>query len=203
MNRDQALSPIVLKIGGSLLDLPDLPVRVSRLLAELRNSRVAIVAGGGAATDVVRDWDRRFGLGESASHWLALRALRLSDALLERQLPGTECVMNRDSLASVWSRGSVGILAMESLLLEAESRAEPTPPESWDVTTDSLAAWAAVRLCARLVLAKSVDVPRMSLNDATAAGLVDRWFSRATGEGLCVDWVNLRSPEPRAARWLN
>jgi hypothetical protein len=91
---------------------------------------------------------------------------------------------------------------MDPLLRTAEDAGELAPPHSWHVTTDSLAAWAATRLNARLLLAKSADVPSGSVEDAVATGLVDRWFGRAIAPGVDVDWVNLRTDVPRVMSWV-
>jgi hypothetical protein len=57
--------------------------------------------------------------------------------------------------------------------------ADPAVAQSWDVTSDSLAAWLASRLDAdRLVLVKSAPPPPLPLTPArlAAAGLVDAAF---------------------------
>ena len=77
-----APAPIVVKVGGSLFDLPGLGSRLVSWLETLPHSEVLLVAGGGVAADVVRQLDRCHGLGEETSHWLALRALSLTAHLL-------------------------------------------------------------------------------------------------------------------------
>src|SRR5437016_6173909 len=77
----------VLKVGGSLYGLPDLPARLRKLLADLNTERVVLFPGGGAAADAVRELDRMHRLGEDAAHWLALRALTVNAYFLNRILP--------------------------------------------------------------------------------------------------------------------
>jgi 5-(aminomethyl)-3-furanmethanol phosphate kinase len=204
MNRDgTGAPPVVIKVGGSLFDLDDLAARLTTLIGTLKPSPVALVAGGGAAADVVRDWDRRFGLDASTAHWLAIRAVGLNETLLARVVPGCALADSWAAVATRWRAGETAILSIDPLLRAAEDAGEPVPPHSWDVTTDSIAAWAAARLGARLLLAKSVEAPNGSVDGAIAAGLVDRWFDRAVAPGLDVDWVNLQSTEWRVVRWLN
>lgn len=203
MSREAGEPPVVLKIGGSLFDLPDLAPRISRLLAKLGNAPVAIVAGGGRTTDVVRDWDRRFALGPSASHWLAIHALELNDRLLRTLLESSEIARSRHEVLTLGERGRIAILSLADLLGESQQRRESVPPESWDVTTDSLAAWVAGRLGARLVLAKSVDRPSMPPAEAAAHGFVDRAFAQQLPAELRIDWVNLRAERPDVQRWVN
>ena len=54
----------VVKVGGSLYDLPDLGTRLGRWLTEFGDRRVVLVPGGSATANTVRDWDRAYGLGD-------------------------------------------------------------------------------------------------------------------------------------------
>src|SRR5262249_28627381 len=69
---------VVVKVGGSLYDLPDLGQRLAAWVHRLPASKVLLVPGGGATTDVVRDLDRCHGLGEATAHDLAMRSLTLN-----------------------------------------------------------------------------------------------------------------------------
>src|SRR3954447_24129718 len=93
MNADAG--PIVVKVGGSLYDLPDLGPRLAAWLGTLPEP-VLLVPGGGAMADVVRDLDRCHGLGEAISHELALRSLTMNAwflaALLSRTAVGSVSV---------------------------------------------------------------------------------------------------------------
>jgi hypothetical protein len=63
------------EVGGRLLDLPEMPGRLASLLADFARARPIVVCGGGATVDLIRDWDRLYGIGEEAAHWLVVRAL--------------------------------------------------------------------------------------------------------------------------------
>ena len=78
-------------------------------------------------------------------------------------------------------------------LLRAEQGSHTALPESWDVTSDSIAAHVAHRLqAAELVLLKSTAAPdAASAEVLSAAGYVDAYFPQAAGE-LFVRCVNLR-----------
>ncbi|MBW3540464.1 MAG: hypothetical protein KY476_09345 [Planctomycetes bacterium] len=53
------MTVVVYKLGGSLLTLPGFEQRLERLLASRpEDERPLVVVGGGAAADVVREWDR-------------------------------------------------------------------------------------------------------------------------------------------------
>jgi 5-(aminomethyl)-3-furanmethanol phosphate kinase len=63
-------------------------------------------------------------------------------------------------------------------------------PESWDCTSDSLAAWAARRLGAEtLVLVKSVGDSTTPIEKAEELGWVDPCFVK-TAAGLRIEWIN-------------
>ncbi len=202
MPDEHRLPPVVVKLGGSLLDIEDLAARLRGLFLSLAPAPVALVVGGGPAADLVRKWDQRFALGDDAAHWLAIRAMRLTEALVVAVVPELRVVETRSQVLRVLHEGRCVVLSLESLLREAAGRGEETPQSSWEVTSDTLAAWATRSLGAeRLVLAKSIDAPAGGLEAAVAAGLVDLGF-RDAARNLEVGWVNLRAGGSQAS-WLN
>jgi 5-(aminomethyl)-3-furanmethanol phosphate kinase len=175
---------IVVKVGGSLYDLPDLKSRLVAFLHTLSDSDCLLVPGGGAAVDVVRTLDATHALGQTASHWLALRA----------------CVLNAHFLAALlgarvvaWPRAGDGLSVLDALAF-AERDDPEAMPESWDATSDSIAARAAIVGAAELVLLKSVTIPEaMSWPEATSAGYVDAVLAGLIERhGLRMRAVNLR-----------
>jgi aspartokinase-like uncharacterized kinase len=165
---------VVVKVGGSLYDWPELGPRLRAWLDALLPAKALLVPGGGPTADVIRNLDRRHALGEEAAHWLALRALALNASFLQTLLPGATVV---DAY-------------------EFASRDEGRPgalPHTWDVTSDSVAARvAAVNGIWRLVLLKSTDFPKgIDAAEAGRRGLVDAHFARAQS-GTEVYALNLR-----------
>ena len=68
--------PVVVKVGGSLSARPPALRRLMETLARLaRRETLVIVPGGGPFADEVRRADRRFSLGESPAHWMAILAM--------------------------------------------------------------------------------------------------------------------------------
>src|SRR5262249_42831520 len=65
---------VVVKVGGSLYDLPDLGGRLGAFLTTIAPDVPVLVPGGGLTTDAIRAFERDQRLGPTASHWLALRA---------------------------------------------------------------------------------------------------------------------------------
>jgi 5-(aminomethyl)-3-furanmethanol phosphate kinase len=185
---------VTVKVGGSLFDLPDLAARLRAWLARLSTGRVLLVPGGGPTADIVRALDRLHALGEEAAHWLAVRALTLNAYFLQNLLP--EAAVVRQPHDPPRAGAALAVLDPHPFLREDEGR-PGCLPHRWEVTSDALAARAAVVAGARrLVLLKSVTVPEgMGWDEAGRRGLVDGWFARVlegAHDGLAVCAVNLR-----------
>ena len=106
----------VVKVGGSLFDLPDLRQRLQSYLARFDADKVALVPGGGATADAVRAFDRVHRLGEETSHWLAIQALSVNARFLQTILPGATIIVDVGAAASVEVQvhGDVGFLRLAS-----------------------------------------------------------------------------------------
>ena len=167
---------IVVKVGGSLYDHPRLGPGLRAYLDSLAPEPVLLIPGGGPFADAVRQLDATHRLGEEAAHWLALRALGPAAAFLEAVAPGFR--------------------VLDCFAFAAEDEARPDHlPHSWAVTTDSLAARAAVvHRADRLVLLKSTDIPSGTpWEQAAANGWVDPHFPQlAAAHQLSVGAVNFR-----------
>ena len=136
----------VVKVGGSLGDdaLPGLCAALGELG---RRHPLLVVPGGARFADAVREADRRFALAAATSHRMAILGMEQFGWLLSELIPGAE---RRADLASAGA-GRTTVLLPAALPLDAL-------PPSWDVTSDSIAAWVADRVGAgRLVLVKEAD----------------------------------------------
>ena len=89
----------VIKLGGSLLDLADLPARLDTWWARNAEAHALLLVGGGAAADLVRLYDARFAMTEEAGHWLALEAMRLNAHLLAAVLKDAVLVNDETACA--------------------------------------------------------------------------------------------------------
>jgi aspartokinase-like uncharacterized kinase len=191
---------VVIKVGGSLLDWSELPGRLAAFLDRCRAEdpteagRFLLMAGGGPAADLIRNSDQIHGLGDTRAHWLAIRAMDLTAALLAALLPGAMVVSRPEVLRSVWNLDRIPVLAPSRMLEEIDACGPEPLPEGWHVTSDSIAAQIAVHLRARrLILLKSRGAPEgTSREDAARLGLVDAWFPAVARELEVVDLVCLR-----------
>jgi aspartokinase-like uncharacterized kinase len=196
----------VYKLGGSLLDLPDLGERLKAGFESAHEECPVLVVGGGAAADLVRDWDPRHRLGDSAAHQLAIAAMELNARLVRILLSRIGMAVGVD-----WQSSSEADVVVPDMLREIENPAEgPVPEESWEVTSDSLAAWLAGRCRARrLVFLKSAPWPEgtssprtilsaKDLQRVVEAGLCDSAVPRYLAAGVAAEWIDFRSWGPPA-----
>ena len=186
---------VVLKLGGSLLDLTQLKSRLEQTFDRWADAQRILVVGGGPVTDFIEGFEQTHQLGEKVGHTLALHGLLLNSRLICQLTSEVRLVSTLDECRQVWRRQQVALLNCVEFL-ETQQRMGLVIPIDWQFTTDSIAAVVA-RECAadELVLLKSVDLPtRRSIDDASQAGLLDRHFPqqahRFDGQIL---WINLRA----------
>lgn len=168
----------VVKIGGALLADERMLARAITALDQLAASRTTlIVPGGGPFTDTVRNLDRRLFLSDDEAHWMAILGMEQFALLLASRLQDAELIHYPDEIARAHARHTLPVLAPYRWLREADPL-----PHSWDVTSDSIAAWVAAAVGARrLVLIKAAaDGP---------SAIVDRYFDRARPPALACSVV--------------
>jgi 5-(aminomethyl)-3-furanmethanol phosphate kinase len=197
---------VVFKLGGSLLTCPDLADRVLAVVRLRPGARVLIVVGGGEAADVVRAWSRLHALPEDDAHWIAIRSMSVTRALVRQMLPDSEEVVSTSEAESIWeSERKPLLLDVESYLRQVEAAEADALPHSWDVTSDSIAAWIASHWSAdELVLLKSTPLaPGVSLTLAQRRELVDVHFPRIAPHVPRISWCAMLDDEPSIQPWLS
>lgn len=179
-----------IKLGGSLLDLEGLAGSLRRWLSSQAPADNVLLVGGGPFVNYLRQADRRHGLGEEASHWLAIHAMDLNSRLLCVMMPEAELV---DQLPynTALVAGRLRILLPFGMVQRLDARPDVPPlAHHWHVTSDSIAAWMAGIVGAdELVLLKS-RLPRAP--DGVEDDLVDPYFRAYAGRIPMIRCVNLR-----------
>lgn len=158
---------LVIKLGGGLLPyVESFEATLAAIGRASRQCRVLIVPGGGPFADAVRGVHRQHRLTDSAAHWMAVLAMDQYAHLIASRMPGSVLVRTEEAVGDALAVNQVPVLAPEQWL-----RAADPLPHSWDVTSDSIAAWVAGQVGAtRLVLIKP---------PAAAGELVDANFARS------------------------
>jgi probable H4MPT-linked C1 transfer pathway protein len=147
----RCLVDVVVKLGGGMLtDVSRFEAVMAVVGRMCPRVRVLVVPGGGPFADAVRDLDRRVPLGDDAAHWMAILGMDQYAHLLAARLPTAAIVRSRDEIAAAVSVGRLPVLAPSAWL-----RCADPVPHSWDVTSDSIAAWVSGAIGAsRLILVK-------------------------------------------------
>jgi aspartokinase-like uncharacterized kinase len=164
---------IVIKLGGSLLAYP---AHLETVLTAIRDAaadaRLLIVPGGGPFADTVRRVDRDLGLSDHAAHWMAVLAMDQYAHLITSRLTGGALVEDVSEIGFAIEAAQVPVLAPSRWMRDADPL-----PHTWDVTSDSIAAWIAGAVGAeRLVVIKP--------SGASAPDVVDEYFHRVCPESV-------------------
>jgi aspartokinase-like uncharacterized kinase len=162
---------LILKLGGSLLESGRLTA-VLDIVAK-RKRPVIVVPGGGKFADQIRQAQTQSGFDDASAHRLALFAMH--------QMANVICTRS-PHFAPAASKEEFGVAGVNGLvpvwLPSAMAGADETIPKSWDMTSDSLAAWLAAETGAKdVALVKSCTVdPMATLESLAAVGVVDPLF---------------------------
>lgn len=157
---------IVVKLGGSLIHRARELVNEIIEYANKSGERILIVPGGAIFADTVR----KVNASQEASHWMAVLAMEQYGYFLGN---GTDAKLV-DNLN--FDEG-VSILLPYALLKKRDEL-----PHTWDVTSDTIAAWVALQLKARYI--KATDVEGVYINGELQKELK---ASELVGKETCVD----------------
>lgn len=163
---------LVIKLGGGLLASPEhFADALAAIAIVAGRRRLVLVPGGGPFAEAIREVDRHLGLGDDEAHWMAVLAMDQYAHLIAARLERGVLVRSKAEAHAALDAGQIPVLAPYAWLREADPL-----PHSWDVTSDSLAAWITGEVGAReLVLIKPPDA---------SEPFVDEYFSRALPEGV-------------------
>ena len=180
----------VVKIGGSLLGSPELE-KWLEIFVKYSDGNIILVPGGGIFANAVREAQKLTKISDACAHKIAVLAMDQFGLVLANLNPllataKTECEIDERT----WQHRAIIWLPSHMVL------ADDSIAQSWDVTSDSLAAWLAKKLNAtQLVLVKS-DKPNESqlcLKQMTADGVVDEAFREFTLNSNFKRWMLKKS----------
>jgi len=145
---DAQIIHTVVKVGGGLLSKAGaLDLVTEALTAFSPRRRLVIVPGGGPFADAVRTMFRRIKIGEDAAHWMAVLGMDQYAHVLAARLPGAVLVEQQAEIAAARQAGRLPVLAPYRWV-----RAADPLPRTWEITSDSIAAWLAGMLGARRIV---------------------------------------------------
>ena len=176
----RSICELVIKVGGSLLGQIEHLDSVLAAIADIaRDRRVLIVPGGGPFADTVRDVDARVGLSDDEAHWMAVLAMDQYAHLLAGRLANAVVAYSREDIDAAHRQQAIPVLAPARWL-----SADDPLPHTWDVTSDSIAAWVTSELGARrLLLVKAAE--------AQGPDLVDPYFRQALASTVYHDCLGV------------
>ncbi len=173
MTDETPLVHTVVKVGGGLLGQAGaFELVIEALTAFRRGRRILVLPGGGPFADAVRQMFKRAKIGDDAAHWMAVLGMDQYAHALAARLPDAALVDGEGGIAAAVQAARLPVLAPYRWL-----RAADPLPHSWEITSDSIAAWLAGEVRARrVVLIKPAH--------AEPAKLVDSSFLRTLPRGV-------------------
>jgi 5-(aminomethyl)-3-furanmethanol phosphate kinase len=165
--------PTVIKLGGSFAFSACLGDWIAAIAACA--GRIVIVPGGGPFADQVRTAQAQMGFDERTAHRMALLAMEQYGCAIASLHEALSLADSVEALRHDLARDRVPVWLPTQIALSAADI-----PPSWDVTSDSLAAWLAGKIGAeRLLLVKHVEsAPRtVRAADLVERNIVDRAFT--------------------------
>ena len=175
---------VLVKLGGSHATGPYLKDWLTGIAAEAGS--IAIVPGGGPFADAVRTAQASIGYDDRAAHAMAMMAMAQFGCALRSLNPALTLAASRSAILRAIKDGKVPVWSPEPMARAAAL------PETWDLTSDSLAAWLAGALGAgRLLLVKHGRFEGVAIDaqDLVARGVVDPLFPHYLKESGAQAWL--------------
>lgn len=162
---------IVIKLGGSLSGSTGLANCLIKINNNYKHKQVIIVPGGGAFADQVRTVQQRWLFDDQIAHRMAILAMQQMALLYKGLQPDWKIfssvaeIKNTNQSVLIWSPLPS---ELDKVGIEA----------SWNITSDSLAAWLAKQVGAtELILVKSAYIaPKATIQDLQNQGIIDTAF---------------------------
>jgi len=191
----------VIKIGGSLGRGTNLNALCREIARLGKRHRLLVVPGGGEFADQVRESCERYALNDTTAHFMALLAMDQYGYMLNQLIVGSSLTADIHSVNKTAETGRTAILLPSSLIMQTD-----TLPHSWQVTSDTIAAWVSQRVdCPRLILLKDVDgllaseknqdsptklIANMTVEElAGHSGGVDGYLARFLASAQLETWI--------------
>ena len=137
----------VVKIGGSLF-----PNYAINLAEKLKNTGSVIILGGGEFANLIRKYDDDINFSEETNHWTAIDCMDIIAKLVNDKVDSTKLAYSIEEVNAISDEGFTPIFVVSEFL----KREDPFEC-SWDVTSDSIAAYVSHILNANLLIVTNVN----------------------------------------------
>jgi aspartokinase-like uncharacterized kinase len=187
----------IVKLGGSHANGPNIKDWLAAIAAEA--GPIVIVPGGGPFADAVRSAQASMGYDDSAAHAMALMAMAQFGRALQSLNPALRMTASRSAISRALKDGKVPVWSPEAMARAAAL------PETWALTSDSLAAWLAGALgadCLVLVKHGRFEAVAVDVYDLVARGVVDPLFPRYLKQSRARAWFAAPTDSARLAEGL-
>lgn len=188
----------LLKVGGSLYRQPELPTYALTWGMLAAEYRLLLLPGGGPFADQVRAADACFNLSDSTTHWMSILAMDQYAYLLANLIPSAALVYTLEMAGAICANRQLAVLAPSALLLQKDPL-----PHSWQITSDSIAAWLAKYAnIQRLILLKSVAGIYQSDQGSKSVGLSSQISKQKLINNSVVDPMFAQILSPATQCWI-
>lgn len=164
---------IVIKLGGSLSRSDAIGNCLNAVEKNYRRRAAVIVPGGGAFADQVRLAQQHWQFDDNTAHHMALLAMQQMALLFKGLKPDFAIAHTVAAIQGLLDRQKTVIWSPDIIELDNAGI-----ESSWDITSDSLAAWLAKTLSAsELILVKSTVIDSsLSLQQLAEQQIMDKAF---------------------------
>lgn len=181
------MKAVVVKLGGSTSREAQGPIWIAALAKAALP--LVIVPGGGPFADAVRAAQADMGFSDRAAHAMAILAMeQIAHLVLDQQpvvdgrSPRLVGARSLPEMGAALTAGRIPVWLPSCMALAADDIRE-----SWDITSDSLAAWLAGKLDAKtlLLIKQSSDFSdRDTVDRLMQRGILDAGFAEILPEGV-------------------
>ena len=177
----------VVKIGGSLLQRPDLSTSFHHWWDQQTPADTLLIIGGGDLINAVRNIDATHSLDLTETHWICVELLsqtfKIAASILEYPTVTTDSQLQR-WLKKPSALGGISLIQVDAFYNQSQPGSNRFLPEDWQTTTDSIAAYLALTIHAEeLILLKSCSIPQTtSYQELSEKGIVDQAFPKIAEE---------------------
>ncbi|TAK61053.1 uridylate kinase [Methylobacter sp.] len=182
---------IIIKLGGSLSYSDALVNSLNAVEKNYQRRAVVIVPGGGAFADQVRLAQQHWQFDDTTAHHMALLSMQQMALMFKGLKPDFAIARTVSAIQDRLNRQKTVIWSPDIVELDNAGIAA-----SWDITSDSLAAWLANTISAtELILVKSAAIDtNFSLQQLAEQNIVDKAFCALVAQSAFkIQIVNAQS----------